>query len=135
MDETPRLKKRSVGVRALIVVGDIVLSAFLVWEIIALRAQFISIQNALSGNILSDNREEFITNLQSQLPSAQIWIMAIGGLVITVALMLGVFLCRDHLNKVVTRINAVWLVAWLALGVYWIFIFVALLNAFKAMFG
>lgn len=135
MEKTTKLSKRSIGVRTLIVVGDILLSGFLIWETWALISQSTSIRESLSGSILAGNEAEFIAKLESQLPSIFIWILVVGGLVVTFSLILGILLTKNRLNKIVTRVNAVWLLAWLTLGIYWIVVFVSLLARLRDMFG
>ena len=135
MEKTTKISKRSVGVRTLIVVGDILLGGLLSLELRALIFQHRSVQESLAGNILSGNEAEFIAKLESQLPSTYMWVLAVGGLIITIALIIGVFWAKDNLNKIITRINAVWLLAWLVLGIYWISIFIYLLMRVREMFG
>jgi hypothetical protein len=135
MDKTNKSLIKSVGVRAIIVVGDILLGGFLSWETWVLVQKYNSIKEALAGDLLSDNVADFIAKLESQLPSTSIWIVVVGGLAITLALILGIFLTKDRLNQLMTRINAVWLLAWAIFGIYWVFVLISLLSSFREMFG
>lgn len=135
MEKTTKLSKRSIGVRTLIVVGDILLSGFLIWETWALISQSTSIRESLSGSILAGNEAEFIAKLESQLPSIFIWILVVGGLVVTLSLILGILLTKDNLNKIIARINVIWLLAWTIIGIYWVLILVSLIISIREMFG
>ena len=135
MDKTTRAHLKSVGARTLIVVGDILLSGFLMWETWVLIQKYKSVKDSLAGSILAVNPEAFAEQLKSQLPDNYVWIMVIGGLVVTLSLLLGMFLTRGTLNKIVTRINAIWIIAWLLIGLYLVFVTVALIIAFRGLLG
>ena len=105
------------------------------WETWVLIQKYKSVKDSLAGSILAVNPEAFAEQLKSQLPDNYVWIMVIGGLVVTLSLLLGMFLTRGTLNKIVTRINAIWIIAWLLIGLYLVFVTVALIIAFRGLLG
>ncbi|MDD5605915.1 MAG: hypothetical protein PHR51_01110 [Patescibacteria group bacterium] len=135
MDKTTKALITSVGVRAITAIADIVLGGILAWESWVLYQRYLRVTQALNGSILSGNETEFIAKLKSQLPEIYLWIIALGGLAITLMLCVSIFLTRDRLNQIMVRVNLAWLLLWVGLGVCWFVAMVAALISFKTLLG